>query len=60
MVWDPTIADYREIAAPIWAREFPLSFEELHDLLVSHDCYLRCLSSLLQPISPIATRPPTL
>ncbi|KAF5442060.1 hypothetical protein F2P56_037245 [Juglans regia] len=36
-------ADFREIAAPIRARERPLTFEELHDLLVGHDAYLRHL-----------------
>ena len=33
--------DFREIAAPIWAREKSLVFEELHDLLVGHESYLR-------------------
>jgi hypothetical protein len=42
--------DYREIAAPIWARERPLSFEELHDLLVSHECYLRRLDATTQQL----------
>jgi hypothetical protein len=32
--------DFREIAAPIRAREKSLMFEELHDLLVSHEAYL--------------------
>ncbi|KAJ0020731.1 hypothetical protein Pint_31510 [Pistacia integerrima] len=35
--------EYREIAAPIQARENPLRFEELHDLLISHESYLRRL-----------------
>jgi len=38
-------SDFREIAAPIRAREKSLTFEELHDLLVGHDSYLRCLES---------------
>jgi len=42
--------DYREIAAPIRARERPLSFEELHDLLVSHECYLCCLDATTQQL----------
>ena len=37
--------DFREIAAPIRAREKSLTFEELHDLLVGHDSYLRRLES---------------
>ncbi|KAF5469012.1 hypothetical protein F2P56_013117 [Juglans regia] len=32
--------DFREIAAPIRAREKSLMFEELHDLLVGHENYL--------------------
>ncbi|KAF5443117.1 hypothetical protein F2P56_035705 [Juglans regia] len=39
---------FREIAAPIHARERSLTFEELHDLLVSHDSYLRQLESATQ------------
>ncbi|KAF8393130.1 hypothetical protein HHK36_021371 [Tetracentron sinense] len=35
--------EYREIAAPIRARENSLKFEELHDLLVGHESYLRRL-----------------
>jgi len=38
-------SDFREIAAPIRAREKSLTFEELHDLLVGHDNYLRQLES---------------
>jgi hypothetical protein len=37
--------DFREIAGPIHARERPLAFEELHDLLISHDVYLRRLEA---------------
>ena len=33
-------SDFQEIAAPIRAREKPLTFEELHDLLIGHDAYL--------------------
>ena len=33
-------SDFWEIAVPIRAREKPLAFEELHDLLVGHDVYL--------------------
>jgi hypothetical protein len=32
--------DFREIVVPIQARETPLAFEELHDLLVGHESYL--------------------
>ncbi|XP_057969845.1 uncharacterized protein LOC131159088 [Malania oleifera] len=32
---------YREIAAPIRARETSLRFEELHDMLAGHESYLR-------------------
>ncbi|KAF5450291.1 hypothetical protein F2P56_030656 [Juglans regia] len=38
-------SDFREIAVPIWARENPFAFEELHDLLVGHENYLRCLEA---------------
>jgi hypothetical protein len=38
-------SNFREIAAPIRAREKSLNFKELHDLLVSHDSYLRRLES---------------
>lgn len=33
--------NFREIAAPIQAREKSLMFEELHDLFVGHESYLR-------------------
>ncbi|KAF5471628.1 hypothetical protein F2P56_008406 [Juglans regia] len=33
--------EFREIATPIRARETSLKFEELHDLLVGHENYLR-------------------
>ncbi|CAA0838968.1 Unknown protein [Striga hermonthica] len=34
-------SDYREIAAAVRAREHPLGFEELHDLLSDFDSYLQ-------------------
>ena len=43
-------SDFREIAAPIRARERSLTFEELHDLLVGHDNYLRRLESATQQL----------
>ena len=42
--------DFREIAAPIRARESSLAFEELHDLLVGHDAYLRHLEAATQQL----------
>jgi len=42
--------NYREITALIRAQERPLSFEELHDLLVSHECYLRRLDATTQQL----------
>ncbi|KAF8395180.1 hypothetical protein HHK36_019122 [Tetracentron sinense] len=39
---------HREIAAPIRARKKSLVFEELHDLLVGHESYLRRLESATQ------------
>ncbi|KAF5468505.1 hypothetical protein F2P56_012650 [Juglans regia] len=42
--------DFREIATPIQARECPLSFEELHDLLVSHEDYMRRLDATTQQL----------
>ena len=38
--------DFREIVAPIRARESSLAFEELHDLLVGHEAYLRRLEAM--------------
>ncbi|KAF5471555.1 hypothetical protein F2P56_008336 [Juglans regia] len=35
--------EFREIAAPICARESSMKFEELHDLLVGHENYIRRL-----------------
>ncbi|GFY87730.1 hypothetical protein Acr_05g0013690 [Actinidia rufa] len=40
--------DFREIVAPIRAREKSLGFEELHDLLVGHESYLRRLEAATQ------------
>jgi len=45
--------DFREIIAPIWARECSMSFEELYDLLVSHECYLRRLEATTQQLIAI-------
>ena len=42
--------DFREITAPIRARESSLAFEELHDLLVGHDAYLRRLEAAAQQL----------
>jgi hypothetical protein len=36
-------SEFQEIVAPIRARESPLAFEELHELLVGHKAYLRRL-----------------
>ena len=41
-------SDFHEIAAPIRAREKSLTFEELHDLFVSHEAYLRRLETATQ------------
>ncbi|KAL6322425.1 hypothetical protein AAG906_008080 [Vitis piasezkii] len=43
-------SDFRDIAAPIRVREKPLAFEELHDLLVGHDAYLRRLETTIQQL----------
>ncbi|WKA00424.1 hypothetical protein VitviT2T_018778 [Vitis vinifera] len=37
--------EFREIAAPICARETSLKFEKIHDLLVGHESYLRQLEN---------------
>jgi hypothetical protein len=42
--------DFREIAAPIRTRESSLTFEELHDLLVGHEAYLRRLETATQQL----------
>ncbi|KAF5441805.1 hypothetical protein F2P56_036979 [Juglans regia] len=39
--------EFREIAAPIRTRETSLKFEEIHDLLVGHENYLRRLETRL-------------
>ena len=41
-------SEFREIVTPIRARESPLTFEELHDLLVGHEAYLRRLETATQ------------
>jgi hypothetical protein len=38
-------SEFWEIVAPIRARESPLTFEELHDLLVGYEAYLRRLET---------------
>jgi hypothetical protein len=43
-------SDFREIAAPIRAREKSLNLQELHDLLVGHDSYLRRMESITQQL----------
>ncbi|KAL6332340.1 hypothetical protein AAG906_004906 [Vitis piasezkii] len=43
-------SDFREITAPIRAREKPLAFEELHDMLVGHDAYLQRLETTTQQL----------
>ncbi|KAJ0021733.1 hypothetical protein Pint_31459 [Pistacia integerrima] len=43
-------SDFREIAAPIRAREKSLTFEELHDLIIGHDAYLRRLDTITQQL----------
>ena len=42
--------NFLEIVAPIRARESSLAFEELHDLLVGHDAYLRRLEAKTQQL----------
>ena len=42
--------NFREIAAPIQAREKSLVFEELHDLLVGHESYLRRMEATTQQL----------
>lgn len=43
-------SDFCKIATLIWARERPLSFEKLHDLLVGHDAYLWHLEAAFQQL----------
>ncbi|KAF8378637.1 hypothetical protein HHK36_029986 [Tetracentron sinense] len=43
-------SEYRDIVAPIRARESSLSFEELHDLLIGHEAYLKRLDSTAQSL----------
>ncbi|XP_042944777.1 uncharacterized protein LOC122278658 [Carya illinoinensis] len=42
--------EFRDIAAPIRAREKSLAFEELHDLLVGHENYLRRMETSTQQL----------
>jgi hypothetical protein len=42
--------EFREIAAPIQAREKSLAFEELHDMLVGHESYLRRMEAATQQL----------
>jgi len=42
--------DFKEITASIQANECPLSFEELHDLLVNHECYMHHLDATMQQL----------
>ncbi|RVW81354.1 Retrovirus-related Pol polyprotein from transposon RE2 [Vitis vinifera] len=44
------LQNFRDIVAPIRARESSLSFEELHDLLLGHEAYLRRLDSTTQSL----------
>ncbi|XP_012854081.1 PREDICTED: uncharacterized protein LOC105973593 [Erythranthe guttata] len=48
-------SDFREITAPIRARENSMVFEELHDLLVGHESYLRRLETATQQMVMTAT-----
>ena len=47
-------SDFWEIATPIREREKPLAFEELHDLLVGHDAYLRRLETTTRQLVALA------
>ncbi|KAF5450879.1 hypothetical protein F2P56_031195 [Juglans regia] len=38
-------AEFRDIVPPILARETSLTLEELHDLLLGHEAYLKCLET---------------
>ncbi|RVW26826.1 Retrovirus-related Pol polyprotein from transposon RE2 [Vitis vinifera] len=42
--------EFREIAAPIRAREKSLAFEELHDLLIRHENYLHRMEAATQQL----------
>lgn len=46
--------NFRQIAVPIRARESSLAFEKLHDLLVGHEVYLRCLKVATQQMVAFA------
>ncbi|KAF5442762.1 hypothetical protein F2P56_035386 [Juglans regia] len=41
-------SEFRDIAAPTQTRETPLTFEELHGLLVSHETFLKRFETLQQ------------
>lgn len=41
---------FKEIVVPIRARERSLVFEELHDLLVGHESYIRRLEAATQQL----------
>ena len=36
-------SEFRDMVAPICNRETALSFAELHDLLIGHEHYLKCM-----------------
>jgi len=38
-------SNFDDIAVLIWNRESSLTFEELHDILVSHKSYLKCIKA---------------
>jgi hypothetical protein len=42
--------EFCEITAPIRAREKSLTFEELHDMLVGHESYLRRIEAATQQL----------
>ncbi|KAJ0016454.1 hypothetical protein Pint_10412 [Pistacia integerrima] len=42
--------NFRDIVAPIRAREKSIAFEELHDLVVSHKSYLRRMEATAQQL----------
>jgi hypothetical protein len=46
--------EFREIAAPIRAQEKSLVFEELHDMLVGHESYLRRMEAAAQQLMAAA------
>jgi hypothetical protein len=46
--------EYREMVAPIRTCESALSFEELHDLLIGHESYLKRLDITSPPLDVTA------